>query len=301
MRHYFPNLSNQRYSHFDLEVKAAQRSLYYLWWRYLRLSEDYWWLCQQKGRTLDKEFAKTYKVFGNIFGVSFSQWWEQRGAAVFSYKVDPPKVEKFKLKDALFIHNEKWLQPVMIPQHLTKTEILAQIGALFDDHVPKPLPTAVTTENEVEDMRGVRKGVLLDAHRVWCLNDAIERAKATGNLDRPERLTQYWIGKQLGLEPEPNKAKIIRPLQTEKYEMLAIRVKVNRYLTKASNIIANVELGHFPLMSTVSERERWSKNQLVEKLDAIAAGLWVCPESSTKEFQSLLPLTSLRDSKRKQS
>jgi len=290
MRHYFPKLSNQRYSHFDLEVAAAKRSLYYWWWRYLRLSEDYWWLCQQKGRTSDKEFAKTFKIFGNVFGVSFAQWWDERGAKVFAYKVDPPKVEKFKFKDIHFIHTEKWMQPVMIPLHLTKTEILAQINALFQEHVPEPLPESVTTDNQVEELRGIRKQVLIDAHRVWCLNDLVMRGKNAGTLDRPERLTQLWIGEQLGLEPEPDKAKVIRPLQTEKYERLATRVKVNRYLVKAQNIIANVEIGHFPLMRKVPARARWSVKQLAEKTEAIAAGQWISPEADTKEFNSFLPL-----------
>lgn len=290
MRRFFPNLSNQKYSQLGLEIAAAKRSLYYWWWRYLRLSDDYWWLCQQKGRTTDKEFAATYKLFGDVFVKDFGDWWADHGTQVFSYEVDPPKVELITVKEMMYVPPIKWIQPVMIPLHLTKSEILAQLSDLLKDHVPKPLPKSIATGHEVEDLRGVRKQVLIDAHRVWCLNDAINRAKAIGNLDRPERLTQYWIGKELGIEPEPDPSKKVRTLLVEKNERLAIRVKVNRYLTKAANIIANVELGHFPVMASVPARERWSKKQFAEKMEAMAAGQWICPESQAKEFQSLLPM-----------
>lgn len=290
MRRFFPNLSNQKYSQLGLEIAAAKRSLYYWWWRYLRLSSDYWWLCQLKGRSADKQFAATYKLFGDVFVGDFGDWWADRGTQVFSYEVDPPKVELISVKEMGYVPPIKWIQPVMVPLHLTKSEILAQLSELLKDHEPKPLPKSIATGHEVEDLRGVRKQVIIDAHRVWCLNDAINRAKIVGNLDRPERLTQYWIGKELGLEPEPDKAKVIRQVQTEKYERLAMRVKVNRYLSKANNIIANVELGKFPVMTPVPERERWSKKQLADKAAAIAAGQWVCPESDAKEFQSLLPV-----------
>lgn len=288
MRRFFPNLSNQKYNQLDLEIAAAKRSLYYLWWRYLRLSDNYWWLCQQRGKTGDKEFAETYNLFGNIFGVSFDEWWVERGTKVFSYEVDPPQVELISVREMRYVPPVKWIQPAMIPLHLTKSEILAQLNDLLKDHQPTPLPKSIATGHEVEDLRGVRKKVLIDAHRVWCLNDVLSRAKAADLLERPERFTQYWIGKQLGITPEPDKAKIIRRVQTEKYERLSIRVKVNRYLTKANNIIANVELGHFPVMTPVAERKMWTKKQLQEKKDAIEAGLWVCPESDSDEFIKMI-------------
>lgn len=289
MRRFFPNLSNQKYSQLSLEIAAAKRSLYFLWWRYLRLSSDYWWLCQQKGRTLDKEFAATYKLFGDVFTKDFGDWWEVRGSEVFSYKVDPPRVELISAKEMHWVPPINWIQPVMVPLHLTKSEILAQLSELLKYHEPKPLPKAKTTEHELKDMRGIKKKVLVDAHRVWCLNDAISRAEFFGELDRPERLTQYWIGKQLGLDPKPDSSKRMKET-VRRNEQLSMRVKVNRYLMKANNLIANVELGHFPSMKPVPERERWSKKQLKEKNTAIEAGQWVCPESSAKEFHSLLPM-----------
>ena len=290
MKNFFPESPNKWYAKSNLSAKSAKNTPYYLWWRYLRLSEDYWWLCQQNGQTLDQDFAKTYSLFGDVFNLSFEKWWTNNGAEAFAYKASPPKVEIVNLEEINATQPEKWLKFIKIPLHLTKSEMLAQMSALFDKHVPKPLPNSLSPENELENMRGIRNDVLLDAHRVWCLNDAISRGKLNGKLDRPERLTQYWIGMQLGLEPEPDKAKINRHVQASKYEMATVRVKVNRYISKARNIIANVEVGHFPVMTPVPARKRWSEIQLTEKALAISEGRWVCPESKTREIQSLLPI-----------
>jgi hypothetical protein len=292
MKKFFPEKSNTWYAKSNLSAKSAKKTSYYLWWRYLRLSEDYWWICQQKGQTLDKEFAKTYRLFGDIFNLSFEKWWASHGANAFAYKANPPKVEVVKLEDINEIRSEDWSKLIKVPLHLTKSEMLAQMSALFDKHVPKPLPPHLIPENEVENLRGIRLDVLLDAHRVWCLNDAIRHGKLSGKLDRPERLTQYWIGIQLGLEPESDRAKVNRYLQASKYESATVRVKINRYISKARNIIANVELGRFPVMTPVPSRKRWSEQQLAEKAKAISAGLWICPESITREIQALLPIKS---------
>jgi hypothetical protein len=290
MRHFYPALSRNRYSQFGQELAAAQRSLYYWWWRYLRLSEDYWWLCRQKGRSLDKEFNKTYKMFGDVHSINFKEWWLSNGTKIFSYKVDPPRAQFVNIQDLFFAKDEStklWLRPLMIPNHLTKSEVLEQVIELLEDHKRKDLPKSIVTEYGVEDLRGIRKKALIDSHRVWCLHSAIEIAKKQNLLSRPERFTQYWIGKKLELDPKAVSGKRVRAT-VEANHRLAMRVKVNRYLSKVSNIIANVELGRFPVLTDVPERKRWSVKQLSEKNKAIEAGMWVCPESSSDEFKKMI-------------
>ena len=290
MRHFYPALSRNRYSQFGQELAAAQRSLYYWWWRYLRLSEDYCWLCRQKGRSLDKEFNKTCTMFGDVHSMNFKEWWLSNGTKIFSYKVDPPRVQfvntddLFRATDAI---TKLWLKPLMIPNHLTKSEILEQLSDLLEVHKRKELPKSIVTEYEVEDLRGMRKKAIIDAHRVWCLDTAVEVAKRSKSLSRPERYTQYWIGKKLELDPKAISGKRLRE-SIEANHRLAMRVKVNRYLVKAKNIIANVELGRFPVLTKVPERNRWSVKQLTEKNEAIKAGLWICPESDSDEFKKMI-------------
>lgn len=271
----------------EQEIAAAKRSLYYWWWRYLRLSSDYWWLCEQKGKTSDKAFASVYRDFGDVFESNFDEWWSRRGTNIFAYKLDPPRVNWLSLRELEEVGGLDWIYLVKIPKFHTKSEILGQLSNLLADHLPMPYPRTIATDHEVGDLRGIRKQVLIDAHRAWCLNDAVGRAKSAGQLDRPERFTQHWIGGKLGIIPksEPGKFKSLR---VQANERLAVRVKVNRYLSKANLVIKNVEAGIFPVFHPVPEVKRWTKNQLAEKQDAISSGAWICPESATEEILTLL-------------
>jgi len=288
MPNYFPNLSRYKYKLPAEEVAAAKRSLYFWWWRYLRLSSDYWWLCQESGKTSDKKFASVYEDFGDVFSLSFDEWWSSYGSRLFAFKVDPPKVGWLSAKEAKSAELKKFFYRVKIPRFQTKSKILAQLSDLLADHEPMPYPQDISTDFEVENLRGIRRQVLVDTHRVWCLNDALRRAIERGVLDRPERYTQYWIGMKLGIEPAAGNYHKINDFHREKYERLAVRVKVNRYLAKANRIIRNVELGNFPVMNPVAVRSRWSKKQKRELAEAIQSGAWVCPESATSEIKSMV-------------
>jgi hypothetical protein len=286
---YFQYLSNSRYDSRELEIAAAKRSLYYWWWRYLRLSANYWWLCKEQGRTLDKEFAQTYGVFGDVFSLEFDEWWDLKGARAFAYSVTPPKVTLCSSDTMLIGHAEGHYIPVLIPIHLTKSRILTQLGEVLRNHRPKPLSRSITSQTDLQSMRGLSKKKIIDAHKVWCLNDAISREIRNGNLNQPQRFTQYWLGKKLRLDPRHGESVKFTINRDEKMR-LALRVKVNRYLSKANNIISNVEVCKFPVVTPCETKKRWTKSQLAGMVEAIEAGEWACPESSAEEFMKLLPI-----------
>ena len=287
MRKLYPNLSQGRYLLLEQEIAAARRSLYFWWWRYLRLSSDYWWLCQQQGKTSDKKFASVYRDFGDVFTRDFDEWWAWNGTKIFSFKLEPPRVGWLSGSEIDELGSADWVHFIKIPRFLTKSQILSQLGQLLGDHQPMPYPRSIATEHEVGDLRGVRKPVLIDMHRVWCLNDALQREKEAGRLDRPERYTQQWIGRKLGILPKTSEKKN-RTLKVEANERLAIRVKINRYLSKANLIIRNVEIGNFPIFEEIAEVKRWTAKQLADKKKAIGSGPWTCPESVTQEVLGLL-------------
>jgi hypothetical protein len=58
-------------------------SVYYYWWRYLQLSTDYRTTCEQGGIGACSDL---YDDFGNIYDMSFTDWWEQR----WHLFVEPP-------------------------------------------------------------------------------------------------------------------------------------------------------------------------------------------------------------------
>ena len=287
MQNVFPNLTKGAYQLRREETAAAKRSLYYWWWRYLRLSSDYWWLCQLKGDTRDAAFATTYTNFGDVFEDDFDDWWEKKGTLVFKYKLPPPPI---RFIDETTVHKTaayRGMYKVAIPMHYTKTQIFKQLRELLKDHEPIEIPDRYATAYQVNSIRGMGKKVLIDAHRIWCLNDAIIREKAADRLNRPEKFTQYWIGRKLEITPiaDPTKYKSEKVIENER---LAVRVKVNRYLSKANLLIRNVEMGKFPCLDVVPEVTRWTKKQLVEKQEAITNRVWICPESCTEEILALL-------------
>ena len=148
----YPKLSRGRYADQNSEVEAAKRSLYYLWWRFLRLSEDYWWVCRFDGKCKDADLCATYGRFGNVFTDTFEQWWESNGERLFAFKVDPPKVERM---DAREIHRSmgQHYEILLVPKYLTKSEITKQVQQVMAEHEPSPLPKQFKYDLSVSDTR----------------------------------------------------------------------------------------------------------------------------------------------------
>lgn len=284
----FANLSKGRYLQKEHELAAAKRSLYYLWWRYLRCSVDYWWLCQQRGKTKDKVFAATYESFNDVFFHSFSSWWSLYGEKLFAYKVDPPKVSFFDDRSAYVSENSDAFQLVQIPLFLTRSQIIQQVDELFATHEAQALPSRVQSELSVGNTRGMKRQALLASLDVWCLHDAIQRARANDLLERPERFTQYWIGTKLGLMGK--QTDVYKTPKRIASDQLAMRVKVNRHLSRANVLIRNVELGVFPVLTEPEPNNRWTVKQQKELQEALNEGQWVCPESDKEEIAVMLGL-----------
>ena len=283
---HFPATTRMKYPSRRAEIAAAKRSLYYLWWKYLRLSEDYWWLCRFKGKSLDTDFNETYKKFGDVFAGAFDDWWLEKGAKLFAYKVKPPSVEWFDENKAYpdFKLNYKVL---LVPKYLNKTDISKQISQLLENHKAARLNKKIRYDITVSDTRGMKRPVLETVYDVWSLNQVLTMHKASGKLARPERFTQYWIGTKLDVMGTKGPKSFVNIESQAKYQ-LTIRVKVNRYLTKARALIANAELGQFPVVKTVKKRDRWTPKQLIEIQNSRKNEIWLSPDIDQKKYIGLL-------------
>lgn len=284
----YPQLSNGRYITVENEIAAAKRSLYYLWWKFLRLSEDYWWLCRFNGKCKDATLCATYAKFGNVFDYTFEAWWIKHGEALFAFKIDPPKVEIVNLR---MIEQEMNLhyKILIAPKFLTKSEIASQVMHALKDHKPSKLPNKIKYSMSVSDTRGIKKNVLQAVYQVWCLNQVLQNAKEQGKLNRPTRYTQYWLGNQIGIMSN-TKRKAAIGLKAQAAYQLAVRVKVSRYLTKAQSLIGNVELGKFPVFDSIEPRERWTKKQQAQITLELAGKRWISPEIDQQKFNKILGL-----------
>lgn len=284
----YPQLSRGRYADQTSEMEAAKRSLYHLWWRFLRLSEDYWWVCRFGGKSKDATLCATYGRFGNVFTDTFEEWWRANGEKLFAFKVDPPKVERM---DAREFHRSmgQHYEILLVPKYLTKSEIAKQVQQVMAEHEPSQLPKQFKYDLSVSDTRGIKKHVLQAVHDVWCLNQMLQRAIELGQLDRPERFTQYWIGKKLGVMKADEAVAFVN-VESQAAHQLAVRVKVNRYLAKARALIANAELGNFPVVKGVEPRERWTNKQQAQMAIELSGRRWVSPEIDQTRFKKMLGL-----------
>src|ERR1700676_4105430 len=63
-----------------------RKSVYYLWWEFLRRHEGYRKTCEQGG---NGQYARLYADFGDIHASDFKGWWRtgDRGASLFA---EPP-------------------------------------------------------------------------------------------------------------------------------------------------------------------------------------------------------------------
>jgi len=68
------------------------RSVYYLWFAYLRRNEKYKAYCETKKGT--KTIAKLYNDFGDIYSVEFKMWWRETGRWLFCEQGDLERVEE---------------------------------------------------------------------------------------------------------------------------------------------------------------------------------------------------------------
>jgi hypothetical protein len=284
----YPELSKGRYLTVESEIAAAKRSLYFLWWKFLRLSEDYWWLCRFNGKCKDADLSATYAKFGNVFTDDFEMWWIKHGEALFAFQIDPPKVEIFN-PWMLDMETDLHYKILIAPKYLTKSEIASQVMYALKDHKPSGLPDRIKNSLSVSDTRGIKKNVLNAVYQVWCLNQVLQNAKEQGKLDRPTRFTQLWIGNQINIMPNA-KRKLVVGIKAQLAHQLAVRVKVSRYLAKAQSLIGNVELGKFPVLDSVGSRDRWTKKQQTQITLELAGSRWISPEIDQQKFNKMLGL-----------
>ncbi len=73
-----------------------ERSVYFLWFEYLRRNEKYKAYCEKKKGT--KTIAKLYEDFGDIYSVEFKSWWRETGRWLFCETTDLERVEEITSK-----------------------------------------------------------------------------------------------------------------------------------------------------------------------------------------------------------
>ena len=242
----------------EMSLLEAQNSVYRWWWEYLRLSKDYWLVCQTSSRanirTQDEKLQKVYRGFGDIYNCTFDDWWLDRGYRIFSEQKKFPKVAVVPSRPS---ERERQMPAdetiwVEIPLKLSKRTIQKQLGKLLDEYESKRLSRRLKLSSADFKVNPVQFGThqLQKVHEVYALHrELIDKPKWLRQ-HQPDMVTAetradlFRIGKLLHLslsnEKLTGEPKEVRARQNR------MRVAVSRFLKNSKLLIANVEQGTFP-------------------------------------------------------
>lgn len=272
-------------NHFELLTKAAD-SPYRWWFEALRCSKDYWWVCKQRGKTLDPDLKRVWKAFGDVFAMEFAEWWIRIGYALFQEQVSPPKIERvdeMTVRDHLRNPKRMLLSiPTDISERTLKKQFLDAIRELGVRKVRKG-----DAQFTLLKVKGIRLKVLETAVRVWNMRWQLDYEKAHPTPDvPPSNLSLYDIGAELDISPQ-HKRKVGEPLEARILKERVMRVAVIRMTNRAETLMANAEIGLFPSYDKVKPRKRWTAEQSKALENAVAAGKWVAPGISWIDWDRL--------------
>lgn len=210
-----------------------KKSLYYLWWEFLRLSDRYKKCCENGG---NGELSDLYKDFGDVFSVDFKTWWQtdNRGIDLFAEDLLDDKIRRIKKVSELNLNDG--ILTISIPIVLPKTFIISELNKLLDKAGKKS--TRLTTP---------------EINKVSTAKYKVVGGYTKRSLDICFKI--YTLRKQ---KPEMKLYELARECRIGNFTAdyrdarLALANQALGYLRKAERIIESVEEGKFPNLSKKS-------------------------------------------------
>ena len=270
--------------------KLLRCSQLFWWIAYLRLSEDYWWCCQQRGDTQDLQLQNIYQRFGDIYAFDrLDQWWAVNAQRLFGQMEthcrsgDPVIV----VQSADLTHQlDLGGLIVRIPDGLSTDSALVQLKLLLDKNLVSKRLGRQSPLFQLLDYPTKSRRRLLTAYQTWCLSKLVRQSHDC-------RWRLYEIGVSLRLSPRnlPDKTD---SQQRARFKQSCTRVTTQQNLADAALLIANVELGRFPGKAAVTATPRWSVAQQRDLEAARRDCLRFRPDWLVREFEFLDPLQQRR-------
>ena len=260
--HLLKGHSRVRFRNAKDSLDVVKEGVHRWWWEFLRLSKDYWLVCQTShnriAQTKDRELAKVYRAFGNIHECTFEQWWEDRGTWVFREQERFPKVQEVarSIRDRTSSMPQPDQTWVSIPLKLSRRTIQRQIGKILDAYEDQRLNNRLEMSTSKFKLNPVqfRLHTLRKMHEVHSLHrELIEKPAALKALKRSQeferRADLFRIGSLLRVSPSNES------LRGDTEEIFKrqnrMRASVSRLLKRTELLIANVENGVFPSFKPV--------------------------------------------------
>ena len=256
-------------------LDVVKEGVHRWWWEFLRLSKDYWLVCQTShnriSQTKDRDLAKVFRAFGNIHECTFEEWWEDRGTWVFREQERFPKVQEVarSIRDRTSSMPQPDQTWVSIPLKLSRRTIQRQIGKILDAYEDQRLNNRLEMSTSKFKLNPVqfRLHTLRKMHEVHSLHrELIEKPAALKVLKRSQeferRADLFRIGSLLRVSPSNES---LRGDTDEIFKRQnRMRASVSRLLKRTELLIANVENGVFPSFKPVVSdgKSRFTSAQL---------------------------------------
>jgi hypothetical protein len=268
----FKGMRQLRYKRPDDMLRDALRSPYYWWWAFLRLSKDYWWVCQRHGAVGDSRLNGMYRDFGNVYEFTFEEWWGAKGKRLFSEELALPQVRK------LSAHNLELTRPVgqhlllEIPLNMTEKSIISQVRKQLRNHPDREVERISTAKRKLAKLIGIRQDVIESAYAVWKLHHESRDNRVVEKIGQTHGTKSlYQIGKELRLVRTCMPASTDDAIRAAK-RINGMKVAVSRMLARANNLIDSAAIGVFPSIQTSKQAIEYSPVQTARMNQAVASG-----------------------------
>lgn len=270
----FKGMRRFRYRRDELLLNDAIRSPYYWWWAYLRLSKDYWWVCERKGVADDERLRRMYTDFGKVYDMTFEQWWTKRGADLFSEQVALPRVRQIDHANMELSRPLERHLLLEIPLNLTEKTIISDVRKLIRQHPAREVERISSARRKLAKLIGIRQDVIESAYAVWQLHHESRDGRTVEKIGQAHGTKSlYQIGKELRLvrscmpQPTDDKTRAAKRVN-------GMKVATSRMLSRANHLIDNVAAGIFPSIQAPKEPIFWRPVQQRKLDEAISAGVW---------------------------
>lgn len=251
-----------RFRNAEDSLEAVREGVHRWWWEFLRLSKPYWLVCQTSQRpriaTEDRELARVYRAFGNVYDCTFDDWWLDRGSRVFRERQQFPKVREVARRPIErptqnVAADHVWVD---IPLKLSRRTIQRQLGRILDAYEELRVNNRLELSSSAFKLNPVqyRLHTLRQVHEVHCLHrELIAKPRALRALNKDasfeQRADLFRIGRLLRVSPS-NESLRGDPQEITRRQN-RMRASVSRLLRRSELLIANVEQGIFPSFQAV--------------------------------------------------
>ncbi len=274
--HLLKGVRRVRFRNAEESLLEVREGIHRWWWEYLRLSHDYWLVCQTSQRhrteTQDAHLARVFRAFGDVYNCTFDDWWLDRGSRVFREREKFPRVREIARRpQERFAHkmleDHVWLD---IPLKLSMRTIQRQISKILHKHAEQRLSNRLemsTSEFKLNPVQ-FRLHTLQKMHEVFTLHRelidkprALKTAGQTGEVVK-RQADLFRIGKLLRVSPSNEQVTGYADEVAKRQNRM--RASVSRLLKRTELVVANVERGEFPNFKSVEmvNEPRFNARQL---------------------------------------